>query len=76
MKALIFQTPWTIWRWIRLASGVIFLGSGVFRYDPMIMAVGAFFAYQAIFNASCCSGGVCAVPGSNTSQIPNKTNDL
>jgi hypothetical protein len=40
MKELIFQTPWTIWRWIRLASGVIFLGSGVFRYDPMIMAGG------------------------------------
>ena len=75
MKALIFQTPWTFWRWIRLITGLIFMGSAVFRFDPMVMAIGAFFAYQAIFNAACCAGGVCAVPNAKTSEISNKMND-
>jgi hypothetical protein len=75
MKALIFQTPWTIWRWIRLASGVIFLGSAVFRYDPMIMAVGHSSPTRLFLMRHAVQAGVCMVPGSKTSQVSNKIND-
>ncbi len=67
MRQLFFQTHWHFWRWIRLASGAVFVGAYFFRYEPILLIMGIFFLYQALFNVSC-AGGSCTLPPNSKSQ--------
>lgn len=59
MKEL-FLTDWNLMRMLRVIGGFAFLITGIVKHDTLTGAFGLFFAYQGLFNVSCCGGGNCA----------------
>lgn len=64
MKEVIFNTPWTWIRWVRLIMGVSLLISLFFRPDTIMGLFGGILLYQGLFNAGCGASG-CAAPVNN-----------
>lgn len=68
----IFKTPWGISRWLRLAIGLAFLFDAYSKNSGMVAFMGAFLAYQAVFNIGCGLGNsTCGAEVSLKKDIPN-----
>lgn len=49
----IIKTPWGWSRWIRLGVGLAFLMDAYYKSSGMVAIMGAFLAFQALFNLGC-----------------------
>lgn len=69
MKDLLLSN-WTWWRLTRLILGVVFIISGILRYDTVLWMSGGFLIVHALFNrCSTCVNGACKVdPEINKTQ--------
>lgn len=68
MKEL-FLTDWNLMRMLRVIGGFAFLITGIVKHDTLTGAFGLFFAYQGLFNVSCCGGGNCANSVTDTAKM-------
>jgi hypothetical protein len=77
MKEL-FLTDWNLMRILRVIGGVALVITGIVKHDTITGAFGLFFAYQGLFNVSCCGGGNCANPLADTPKMKqsNETDDV
>ena len=68
MKEL-FLTDWNLMRMLRVIGGFAFLITGIVKHDTITGAFGLVFAYQGLFNVSCCGGGNCANSVADTAKM-------
>lgn len=61
MLQIIFKTSWSFLRWFRLAAGTALIVSGIIYKDNVFIMLGGFFAFQSLFNVSCCGYNDCTV---------------
>ena len=51
---------WTFWRSLRMILALIFIMSGAFRAEFILIAAGSYLFFQSLFNLGC-AGRNCAV---------------
>lgn len=68
MKTMIRN--WNIFRFIRLALGIVVIIQGFSNHEILFGIAGVFLSLTALANVGCCGSNGCAV---NTKQLPSKT---
>lgn len=66
----ILLTDWNFMRILRVIGGFALIYAGITKHDTISGAFGLFFAYQGLFNVSCCGTGGCST------QVPINTNRI
>ena len=57
---------WNLMRILRVVGGFALIFAGITKHDTISGAFGLFFAYQGLFNVSCCGMGGCATSSCQT----------
>ncbi len=69
MKDLLL-TNWTLWRITRLVFAFVFIVSGIFRYDPILILGGVFLLFHALLNTcGLCVGNSCDINPKKNGKI-------
>jgi hypothetical protein len=58
MKTLLLK-HWSFFRLVRLLTGVLIAGQGLYSSDGLLTTAGIALTALALFNVSCCASGAC-----------------
>jgi hypothetical protein len=71
---IIFQLrQWTLFRWAKLAIGLMFVFAGIDGGEPVIAVFGGVLAFSSLFGLSQCDQGCALNRHPSTSDLNNST---